>query len=78
MGESDRLQIRMPRDREQKLNRVMDLVEANNQAQAIDHALDCAIQLHGLLNTEVEEMQERADELSGDGLSLAIYPKVRD
>lgn len=57
-------------DREKKLERVMARSGANNRAQAFDAALDAYLQLEELIDEEIDDLQERVDDLDGEGISV--------
>lgn len=66
-------EVRMNREREKLLAEVVERSGANNQAQALDLALKAYIQLDDLLEEELDEMKERADQLDGEAIGVHGY-----
>lgn len=69
----DSWEVRMNREREKLLAEVEDRSGANNRAQALDLALKAYVQLDEILETELEDMKSRADELDGDAIGVHGY-----
>lgn len=68
---SDRTTIRVTPEREQLIAAVEDRYpEVDGFAAAIDTGLKAAIQLDEITEAQAEQLRERANELSGDAISV--------